>query len=132
MDAVIEAWCVGCRRYVTPPPEGVDYGANRLGSPYAVYRCPKEHEVRWFIKRQTGRDRPPPSSAAEAEARAQCYAEGVRQGMELGQRRLDEAARIMKVFRILTDFRIGLGLSKKTLKRMVDRANARLKPDANT
>ena len=70
MDHEIRAWCVGCRRYVSPPPEGVDYSANRLGSPYVVYHCPRGHEVRWFIKRQTGRELLPPSSAAEAEARA--------------------------------------------------------------
>ena len=80
MDDVIQAWCVGCRRYVTPPLEGADYGANRLGSPYVVYPCPRGHEVRWFLERRSRRDLPPPAGAAEAEARAQCYAEGVREG----------------------------------------------------
>ena len=109
MDAVIRARCVGCRRYVAPPPEGVDYGVTRLGSPYVVYRCPRGHEVRWFIKRQTGRDLPPPASAAEAEARAQCYAEGVRRGLAKGQGRLDVAASVMEAFGALAPFRIGLG-----------------------
>ena len=64
MDALIRARCAGCSRYVTPPLEGVRYGVNRLGSPYVVYRRPRGHEVRWFIKRQAGRDLPLPSSAA--------------------------------------------------------------------
>ena len=130
MEAVIEAWCVGCRRYVSPPPQGVGYGANRLGSPYVVYPCPRGHEVRWFIRVQTGRDLPPPSSAQEAEARAQCYAQGVREDLALTQRRLDRIAGVMEALGLLADFKLGLGVSGKTLKRMVDRDNARLEPGA--
>ena len=125
MDDVIRAWCVGCRRYVTPPLEGADYGANRLGSPYVVYPCPRGHEVRWFLDRRSRRDLPPPAGAAEAEARAQCYAEGVREGRALVQHQLDDVARIMEVFGLLGDFRLGLRVSKKTAKRMVERAKAR-------
>ena len=125
MDDVIQAWCVGCRRYVTPPLEGADYGANRLGSPYVVYPCPRGHEVRWFLERRSRRDLPPPAGAAEAEARAQCYAEGVREGRALVQHQLDDVARIMEVFGLLGDFRLGLRVSKKTAKRMVERAKAR-------
>lgn len=132
MEAVIRARCVGCRGYVPPPPEGVDYGVNGLGSPYVVYRCPKGHEVRGFIRRQTGRDLPPPPGAAEAETRAQCYAEGVREGRALGQRRLDDVARIMEALGLVADFRLGLGISKKTFKRMVDRAKARRESNAGT
>ena len=124
MDDVIQAWCVGCRRYVTPPLEGADYGANRLGSPYVVYPCPRGHEVRWFLERRSRRDLPPPAGAAEAEARAQCYAEGIREGRALVQHRLDQAARVMEAFGFLGDFKIGLGVSKKTFKRMVERAKA--------
>ena len=58
MDEAIRARCVGCQRYVAPPPEGVAYGANSLGSPYLVFPCPKGHPVRWFIKWQPG----PPES----------------------------------------------------------------------
>ena len=125
MDDVIQAWCVGCRRYVTPPLEGAGYGANRLGSPYVVYPCPGGHEVRWFLERRSRRDLPPPAGAAEAEARAQCYAEGVREGRALVQHQLDDVARIMEVFGLLGDFRLGLRVSKKTAKRMVERAKAR-------
>ena len=68
---------------------------------------------------------PPPAGAAEAEARAQCYAEGVREGRALVQHQLDDVARIMEVFGLLGDFRLGLRVSKKTAKRMVERAKAR-------
>ena len=103
MEAVIQAWCVGCRRYVPPPPD----------------------EVRWFLERRSRRDLPPAPGAAEAEARAQCYAEGIREGRALVQRQLDQVARIMDVFRLEGDFRIRLGISRKTFKRMVKRALAR-------
>ncbi len=125
MEAVIQAWCVGCRRYVPPPPDEVHYGANHLGSPYVAYPCPRGHEVRWFLERRSRRDLPPAPGAAEAEARAQCYAEGIREGRALVQRQLDQVARIMDVFRLEGDFRIGLGISRKTFKRMVKRALAR-------
>lgn len=127
MDNEIRGWCVGCRRHVPPPPQGVVYGANRIGSPYMTYPCPRGHEVRWFIKWRADRELPPPPGPAEAEARAQLYAGGVRQGLQLGQRKLDGVARVMKVFGLLADFRMGLGVSVKTVNRMVDRAEAQPK-----
>ena len=132
MDHEIEARCVGCRQYVSPPTQGVAYATNRLGSPYLTYACPKGHEVRWFIPWRPGRELPPPPGPAEAEARAQCFAEGLRKGLELGKCRLDRAARIMKAFGILGDFRIGLGVSDKTTRRMVERANAEFESNAGT
>ena len=108
-----------------PAARGADYGANRLGSPYVVYPCPRGHEVRWFLERRSRRDLPPPAGAAEAEARAQCYAEGIREGRALVQHQLDQAARVMEAFGLLGDFRLGLRVSKKTAKRMVERAKAR-------
>ena len=66
--------------------------------------------------RRSRRDLPPPAGSAEAEARAQCYAEGVREGRSLVQHRLDQAARIMEVFGLLGDFRLGLRVSKKTVQ----------------
>ena len=113
MEAVIEAWCVGCRRYVTPAARGGRLRRKPPRLPLRGLSLPRR--PRGPVVPRAAEPAGPPAAGRRGGSRGpRPMLRGGRPGRAGG----------LEAFGFLGDFKIGLGVSKKTFKRMVERAKA--------